>query len=227
MPRNAHYASIGELPDTIPVFPLRGCILLPKTTLPLNIFEPRYLAMIDAVIRGPRLLGIVQPDHAAPTVESPEGKAVPLRRIGGLGRLVAFREQSDGRYMITLRGVGRFAIASELDTSEPYRTCRPDYAPFAADLDARETEDGIDRKHLIETLKKFFAAKNLDVDWSGISALSSEDLVNALSVAGPYGPEEKQALIEAIDAPARAEILIALAQMEIAGAAHDASDKIQ
>jgi len=210
-----HYLTIGDLPTTLRLFPLRGVILLPRSTLPLNVFEPRYLSLVNDVLAGDRLIGVVQLEAGG--VESPDGKDVALRRIGGAGRLTAFQETDDGRYLITLSGISRFAIREELETDAPYRTCSIDWKPYSGDLEHGRGEDEVDRDRLIEVLRKYLDVNKLSADWEGINNSSNELLVNTLSMISPYGPEEKQALLEAGGLKQRAEVLVALAEMELAG----------
>ena len=213
MPMNATYRGPGDLPEVIPVFPLPGALLLPRGQMPLNIFEPRYLAMIDDALRsGSRLIGMIQPDTAHPGPEERPN----LYKIGCVGRLTQFAESGDGRYLIQLTGVSRFRIAEELATTTLYRQCRVTYAPFADDFVARKGEEDVDRDAVLDTLTKFLKANSLKVDWDGIRAAPNEALVNALAMMSPYGPAEKQALLEAPDLKTRAEILIAVTQMDLA-----------
>lgn len=215
MPEN--YLTIGDLPETLKIFPLRGVIMLPRSTLPLNVFEPRYLALVNDVLASDRLVGIVQPGSREGDTESPEGKDVALRGTGGAGRLTAFQETDDGRYLITLSGLARFTITGEVNTDAPYRTCTVDWNPFAGDLEQGRGEDAVDRDRLLAVLKKYLKVNKLSADWDGINNSSNELLVNTLSMISPYGPEEKQALLEAADLKTRAEVLVALAEMELAG----------
>jgi Lon protease-like protein len=213
MPMNAEFLGPGDLPDTIPVFPLPGALLLPRGTMPLNIFEPRYLVMIDDALRsGHRLIGMIQPDPAHP---GPEDKP-NLYRTGCVGRLTQFAETGDGRYLIQLTGVARFRIEDELAVATPYRQCRVTYAPFADDFVAHRGEDDVDREALLQALKDFLKANNLKADWEGIENAPNEALVNALAMMSPYGAAEKQALLEAPDLKTRAEILVAVTEIELA-----------
>jgi len=210
------YVKTSDLPDTLKVFPLRGVILLPRSTLPLNVFEPRYLTLVNDVLAGDRLIGIVQPDTDDDSNESPQGKDIGLRQTGGAGRLTAYQETDDGRYLITLSGVCRFSISHEENTDAPYRMCAVDWKSFAGDLEQGRGEQEVDRDRLISVLKKYLKANKLSADWDGINNSSNELLVNTLSMISPYGPEEKQALLEAGDLKTRAEVLTALAEMELA-----------
>jgi uncharacterized protein len=208
------YRTAADLPASLPVFPLQGCILLPRSSLPLNIFEPRYLTMVDDVIAGNRIVGIVQPLGA--TEESPQAKGHPLRQTGCAGRLSAFSETEDGRLLITLTGICRFDIAGETSTAKPYRICDADYAQYLKDLVRGHGQDAVNWPRFLEVLKNYLEARHLSADWDSIQRSPAELLINTLSMISPYGPEEKQALLEAPDLKTRAEILMALAEMEIA-----------
>ena len=215
MPMNAQYRGPIDLPEVIPVFPLPGALLLPRGQMPLNIFEPRYLAMIDDALRsGLRLVGMIQPDPARP---GPEDKPV-LYKIGCVGRLTQIAESGDGRYLIQLTGISRFRIRHELAAATLYRQCEVDYAPFADDFIARKGEEQVDRPRLLAALSAFLKARRLEADWQGIENAPNEALVNALAMMSPYGPAEKQALLEAPDLKTRAEILVAVTEMELAKA---------
>jgi Lon protease-like protein len=188
MPMNADYRGPIDLPGVIPVFPLPGALLLPRGQMPLNIFEPRYLAMIDDSLRdGHRMIGMIQPDsaHAGPP-DKP-----PLYKIGCVGRITQLAESGDGRYLLELTGVSRFRIEEELTANTAYRQCRVTYAPFADDFVARKGEDAVDRKALLRALNDFMQANDLKADWEDIDQAPNEALVNALSMMSPYGPAEK------------------------------------
>jgi uncharacterized protein len=213
MPMNAVYQGPGDLTDVIPVFPLPGALLLPRGQMPLNIFEPRYVAMIDDALRsGHRLIGMIQPDAAHPGAESRPN----LYRIGCVGRITQIAETGDGRYLMQLTGIARFRLEQELPVNTLYRQCRVSYLPFVDDFTARRGEEAVDREQLLEALTMFLKANNLKADWDGIENAPSEALVNALAMMAPYGPAEKQALLEAPDLKTRAEILVALTEMEMA-----------
>src|SRR6516225_3012211 len=202
MPMNARYRGAVDLPQVIPVFPLPGALLLPRGQMPLNIFEPRYVAMIDDALRaGHRLIGMIQPDAAHPGPESKPN----LYRIGGVGR-----------YLLQLTGVARFRVEEELTVSTPYRQCRVSYAPFIDDFTPRKGEDDVDRAGLLRALSDFLKANDLKADWEGIENAPNEALVNALAMMSPYGTAEKQALLEAPDLKARAAILSAATEIELA-----------
>ena len=216
------YRGPADVPRQVPVFPLRGAILLPRAALRLNVFEPRYLAMVDDAVAGARVLAIVQPASSGEG-ESPPGKAVPLKRVGCTGRLTAYQELEDGRLLITLIGIARCTLTDEIDSAKPYRLWSVNCEPFAQDFVAGAGEREVDRERLLTTLNGYLQARQLRADWSAIGNSPNEALVNALSVMSPYGPEEKQALLEAPDLKARAEVLVALAEMEMA-ARGDSSD---
>src|SRR5436305_3598139 len=213
MPMNVIYKGSADLPENIPVFPLAGALLLPRGQLPLNIFEPRYLAMVDDSLRdGHRLIGMIQPDTAHP---GPDRKP-SLYQVGCAGRITQLAETGDGRYLLQLTGVARFRIEQELSVATAYRQCRVTYQPFADDFIARKGEDEVDRKAVLEALTSFLKANNLKTDWQGVESAPNEALVNALAMMSPYGTPEKQALLEAPDLKSRAEILVAVTEMELA-----------
>ncbi|RDV04000.1 LON peptidase substrate-binding domain-containing protein [Undibacter mobilis] len=213
MPMNPRYRSPVDLPGVIPVFPLAGALLLPRGQLPLNIFEPRYLAMIDDALRdGHRLIGMIQPDGVT---ESPRLKPA-LFKVGCVGRITQLAESGDGRYIIELTGVARFRIEEELTVNTDYRQCRVTYAPFADDFVARKGEDAVDREALLRALTDFMTANDMTADWDDIKQAPTEALVNGLSMMSPYGAPEKQALLEAPDLKTRAELLVAITEIELA-----------
>jgi Lon protease-like protein len=213
MPMNAEYNNPGDVADVIPVFPLPGALLLPRGQMPLNIFEPRYLAMIDDALRsGHRLIGMIQPDTAHPGQDDKP----TLYKVGCVGRITQLAETGDGRYLLQLTGIVRFRVDKELAVATPYRQCRVLYKPFIDDFTARKGEDEVDRAEVLRTLTDFLKANNLKTDWDGIKSAPNEALVNALAMMSPFGPAEKQALLEAPDLKTRAEILVALTEMELA-----------
>jgi Lon protease-like protein len=211
----------------MPVFPLRGAILLPRATLALNVFEPRYLVLVDFVLAGDRLVGIVQPAPEAGKTESPTGKTFPLRRVGCVGRITAFSEGDDGRVMLSLTGIARFKVLHDIESDEPFRFCQVGFAEFASDFRSGYGEEDVDRSRLLTTLRNYLTANNLSADWDRIDRASNERLVNMLSILSPYGAEEKQALLEARDLKARAEALVALAEMELASRDDGSGTSIQ
>ncbi|HTC06211.1 MAG TPA: LON peptidase substrate-binding domain-containing protein [Xanthobacteraceae bacterium] len=214
MPMNTAYRGPEAVPDVIPVFPLPGALLLPRGQMPLNIFEPRYLAMIDDALRsGIRLIGMIQPDPTRPGADPDKPH---LFQVGCVGRMTQFAESGDGRYLIQLTGVARFRIAEELSVTTPYRQCRVTYQPFVDDFTPRMGEDEVDRKALLRALTSFLKANNLKADWEGIENAPNEALVNALAMMSPYDAAEKQAMLEAPDLKTRAEILVAVTEIELA-----------
>jgi Lon protease-like protein len=224
MPMNAMYRGPGELPAIIPVFPLSGALLLPRGQMPLNIFEPRYLAMIDdAMADRHRLIGMIQPDTAHPGSEDKPN----LYKIGCAGRITQLAETGDGRYVLELTGITRFRIVDEPHVLTPYRQCRVDYHPFVDDFEPRKGEDAVDREALLKALAGFLKANKLNADWDGIEKAPNEALVNALAMMSPYGAAEKQAMLEAQDLKTRAEILVALTEMELARGESEGETKLQ
>ena len=200
-----------DLPDIIPVFPLPGALLLPRSRLPLHLFEPRYLAMMDDVLKTDnRLIGMIQP-YDAP------GKAGQLHAIGCAGRLTAFSETEDGRYMVTLSGMSRFRIVEEEEGFTPYRRCKVSWDGFGRDLGPTEMDEGFDREHFLQTLGRFFDDQGLKTDWESLSEAEDELLINSLSMLCPFEPEDKQALLEAPSLTARRETLVTLIEFALRG----------
>lgn len=213
MPMNADYRGPQDLPEVIPVFPLPGALLLPRGQLPLNIFEPRYLSMVDDSLRGGhRLIGMIQPDEAHPVNE----ERPHLYKIGCAGRITQIAETGDGRYVLQLTGVARFRVREELAGETLYRRCKVSYEPFTDDFIPRKGEEEVDRERLLKALTAFLKENNLQADWEGIEKAPNEALVNALAMMSPYGAAEKQALLEAPDLKTRAEVLVALTEIELA-----------
>jgi hypothetical protein len=219
------YRKPADLPHRVPIFPLRRTIVLPRVGLPLTIFEPRYLAMLEDAIAGDRVLGLVQPQGGGE--ESPLGKSVELRSVGCVGRLTAFEELDDGRVLITLSGVARCVLEQELACDKPYRLWNVGFARFQGDFIAGAGEDSVNREALLETLRTYLEVRNLSADWSAIANASTERLVNSLAVISPYGPEEKQALLEAPDLKTRAETLVALAELDLAAGSQGSGSRLQ
>jgi len=206
------YIRAADLPQVIPVFPLSGILLLPRGQLPLNIFEPRYLNMVDDAMAGDRIIGMIQPAGGLARLPT-------LSPVGCAGRITSFNETSDGRYLITLTGVSRFRIAGELPVQTPYRQVRATFAEWEADLTAPPAgEGGLDREGLLDALKAYLETRGLDIDWDTAETAPPEALVNSLAMALPFDPPEKQALLEAADLDRRTEVLTALMQI---GAASD------
>ncbi|MDQ0317075.1 LON peptidase substrate-binding domain-containing protein [Amorphus orientalis] len=221
---NQVYERAGDIPATIPVFPLSGALLLPKVQLPLNIFEPRYMAMIDAAMRTERVIGMVQPRFDEP--DGDEGDHPALCAVGCLGRVTTLQESGDGRYLITLSGITRFRIEEELDTATPYRMCRITTEPFASDLDEETEGADVDRDAVLKAFGDYLAANDLEADWKSVREASNEALVNTLAMMSPYGPAEKQALLEAANLKERAETLVAITEIELARSASDQTTTI-
>lgn len=201
------YAHIEDLPAVLPVFPLTGALLLPRGLLPLNVFEPRYLTMIDAAMAGNRIIGMVQPK-----VHEDKEMRPPLSSIGCAGRITSYQETDDGRYVIALTGICRFRIAEERDVATPFRQVTADYAPFAADLVGSDYEE-FSRERLMSALKSWLTQRELKVDWQSVMSAPAESLINALAMMCPFEPAEKQALLEAPDLAERGDTLVALLEM--------------
>lgn len=208
--RPAHAAP--TLPAELPIFPLSGALLLPRGRLPLNVFEPRYLAMVEDVLGGCRMIGMVQP-------LDPDGRdaAPPIYGLGCAGRITSFSETDDGRFLITLTGVSRFIVAGETEQAPGgYRRVRASWDHYAADLKCCE-KGGLDRQRLLSALRPYFKTHGLKAEWSSMECAPEELLVNSLSMICPFLPCEKQALLEAADLTERANLLIALVEMDILG----------
>ena len=212
MAGNHRYGTSAELPATIPVFPLSGALLLPSGQMPLNIFEPRYLAMVDAALAGDRVIGMIQPRGECAKV----GAAPDLCDVGCIGRIVQFAETGDGRYLVTLAGVSRFRILEELSVTTPFRQCRIGATDFSDLDDPRRGEEEVDREGLLRTFRDYLSANNLEADWESVERASNAGLVTALSMMSPWGASEKQALLEAADHAERARTLIAITEIALA-----------
>jgi uncharacterized protein len=209
------YRKAADLPQVIPVFPLDEVLLLPHGQLPLNIFEPRYLNMVDDAMGAERMIGMIQ-TRAGGDRERPA-----LAAIGCLGRITRFTETGDGRYLITLTGVCRFAVGPELPLRSPYRQIRADFAPFEADLKAVGDDDGFDRMLFLRALKAYLERRSLEVDWEAAKTAPGDALVNSLAMLLPFEAAEKQALLEAMTLAERREALIALMEIDAAGRSGD------
>lgn len=196
-----------ELPAVIPVFPLTGAILLPKGQLPLNIFEPRYLRMIDDALAGARIIGMIQPREAEADSKP------PLYDVGCAGRITTFQETGDGRYLISLYGLSRFRVATELGAATPYRQVNADYTAFLGDMSEDRSVGAVSRERLFDAMRGYFASEGLSTDWQEAAAAPTEALVNSLAMGCPFAPNEKQALLEAGNLADRADCLIALMRM--------------
>lgn len=210
------YDSPSDLPSTLPMFPLRGAILLPRASLTLNVFEPRYLALVDYALANERLIGVVQPAGNSGSAESPQGKNFAIRSVGCLGRITSFNESEDGPTVISLTGIARFRVGDEVASEAPFRLFGADVNTYADDFICDLGEEDVDRVRLLATLRRYLEANGLNADWERINEAANEQLVNTLSILSPYGPEEKQALLEARSLKDRADALVALAEMELA-----------
>ncbi len=203
------YVRAQDLPMVIPVFPLDGALLLPHAALPLNIFEPRYLAMVDEAMAAERIIGMVQ------TRPGGDPDRPSLQPVGCAGKITTFAETGDGRYLITLTGVSRFKTREELPALGPYRRVRADFSAYEDDLsDKEDAEDGFDRLRLLAALKAYLHRRSMDVDWDTAKDAPAEALVNSLAMALPFEPNEKQALLEAPSLAARRETLAALMEID-------------
>jgi Lon protease-like protein len=209
MPRRYH--SYSDLPHSLPLFPLSGVLLLPRGQLPLNVFEPRYLEMVDYALAGDRLIGMIQP------AESDDKVAIPrLTQVGCAGKIMTFRETDDNRYLITLNGICRFRLSGEMPSATPWRAGYCDFAAFAGDL-AQPRDEDFPRDRLLKALKNYLSNRDMQADWSSVMTAPGEALINALAMMCPFDPAEKQALLEAEGVAQRASALIAL--LEIGGEA--------
>jgi Lon protease-like protein len=204
------------LPESLPLFPLTGVLLLPRAHLPLNIFEPRYLAMSEAALAESRLIGMIQPLEGKGDAGDP-----PLYKTGCAGRIVEFRETGDGRFLVTLLGVSRFNLAREQPKTELFRRAVPDWSPYAGDRDERENP-GFDRARLMKTLGPFLSKNGVKADQDSVQSAPSARLVDAVAMMAPLAPREKQALLEAGPA-ARALLLTQLMEMSLLADAVPAS----
>lgn len=208
-----------DLPDELPLFPLTGVLLLPRGRLPLNVFEPRYLAMVDHALGHGRLIGIIQPDTDGTIgLSAPDGSG--LYRTGCAGRITSFQETGDGRYLITLHGVCRFDIAEELPPRSGYRAARADWQPYLADLADGEAVR-IDRGRLLGCLRIYFDAQGIEADWDTLEKTPDDRLVTTLAMVCPFDPAEKQALLEAAGLAQRARLLTGLIEAALRGGSDD------
>ncbi len=201
----------AALPQEIPVFPLTGVLLLPRGQLPLNIFESRYLAMIEDALKSSRIIGIIQPrDFQQGTTND----TAPLFATGGAGRITAFEETDDGRYLITLTGVSRFQLTQETGLQNGYRRAQVNWEPFKDDLQSPDCL-GIDRNHLKDLLRSYFHLEGLSCSWDSIDSANDDKLITALSMICPLDPGEKQALLEAACCRTRAKMFMTMLEMAV------------
>ena len=211
---NVTYNSGGDLPLQVPVLPLSGALLLPGGQLPLNIFEPRYLELFEDAVTNDRLIAMIQP-LGEPTREEEFANADPqLYKIGCLGRITAFQESGDGRYLVNLSGICRFKILAPLKAAKNYHVYKVEY--FESDFNDQIKNQNVDRDRLLTTFRNYLEANQMDADWESVEETDTDDLVNALCMMSPYGPAEKQAMLEAGDITLRAETLIAITEIELA-----------
>ena len=203
-----------DLPGVIPVFPLPGALLLPRSRLPLHVFEPRYLAMLDDVLKtDTRVIGMIQPNAVAGRDGDPG-----LHRIGCAGRITQFSETEDGRYMLTLTGISRYRVLEEVTGFTPYRRCKVSWDGFERDqASGAEGDEGFDREALMRLLNRYFSARNLSADWSALQDAEDELLINSLSMLLDFAPEDKQALLEAPRLETRRETLVTLIEYALRG----------
>ncbi|MBQ0752065.1 MAG: LON peptidase substrate-binding domain-containing protein [Roseovarius sp.] len=202
-----------DLPEIIPVFPLPGALLLPRSRLPLHLFEPRYLAMLEDALKTPgRLIGMIQPNR----VPGREG-GTGLHAIGCVGRVTQFSETEDGRYMITLTGLSRFRVLDEVEGFTPYRRARVSWAGFERDLGPVDSDPGFDRRAFLKLLARYFEARDLQTDWDSLKEAEDELLINSLSMLLGFEPEDKQALLEAPSLSTRRETLVTLIEYVLRG----------
>ena len=218
---SSRYREPADLPEKIPLFPLAGALLLPRTDLPLNIFEPRYLLMIEEAMRNERVIGIIQPqghsDMAQPELES----------VGCAGRITSYSETEDGRLFVTITGVCRFAVLKEVEASTPYRQAIVDYRPYAIDFVSETGARSVNREQLIKAFRQYLEANDMSADWNEVEAVSTEVLVNTLSLLAPYPARDKQALLEAPDLKSRADVLVALTELALAKSSSGPSRRMQ
>jgi Lon protease-like protein len=212
---------LEALPAEFPVFPLTGALLLPGGRLPLNIFEPRYLAMIEDSLAAGRYFGMVQPDKRLARGDTGPG----LYRVGCLGRISSFSETDDGRYLITLTGLIRFTIIEEVEGARGYRRVRAALNGFAGDLIESPGHLPFERTALLEALRRYFANAGVEANWDAISTMPDSALIVSLCMACPFDPDEKQALLEARDEAERARALLALLEINSFDDGHDEDEE--
>lgn len=206
----------ADLPEVVSLFPLPGALLLPRSNLPLHIFEPRYLAMVEDALKSPlRMIAMIAPFGTA--VADPQPETSRLSVIGCAGRITRFHEMDDGRLMITLTGLSRFRLRDEVEGFTPWRRAHVDWADFARDLGPAETDPALDRSALLALVGRFLAPHNLSLDLQALAAATDEDIVNALSMICPFAPADKQALLEAPSLPTRRETLVTLMEYALHG----------
>lgn len=228
--------ALSALPEIIPVFPLEGALLLPRARLPLNIFEPRYLAMVDDALRSDlRLIGMIQPLARADEGRAQEAlrrtgrdDSPPVFSIGCAGRITSFSETEDGRYLIALSGLSRFKVVEEIEGFTPFRRMKVDWRPFESDL-ARDSYEVDEDQHesFVTLARSYFASAELAADWDSLSRADHETLMNAIAMLCPFSPQEKQALLEAPTLDDRERDLRALMRFAIAAPAASGGGDLQ
>ena len=214
---NAFTTSFDELPDSLPIFPLVGVLLLPRGQLPLNIFEPRYLAMVTSALGGDRMIGMIQPKDSSSNDANPQ-----VYQTGCAGRIIRFEEMEDGRFLINLLGWSRFKIREERGLNRGFRSVIADWTPYRTDLEKSESSE-FDRERLLRSLRSYFEIQGIQVDWENVQEAQDERLINMVAMACPFEPLEKQALLEAQNLTVRAETLISLIEMVVLSTAGDDS----
>ncbi len=210
MQRGFH--SFTDLPATLPVFPLTGVLLLPRAALPLNVFEPRYLELVDDALKGNKLIGMIQPTESEDSVLRPR-----LSSVGCAGRIISWRETEDNRYLITLAGLCRFKVKEEISALSAYRQVACDFAGFASDLADGDEDGEFPRERLLAALKEYLSRRDMKADWKSVMTAPAESLVNALAMMCPFEPAEKQALLEAPSWPERVSTLVTLLEISTLG----------
>ena len=218
---SSRYREPSDLPKQIPLFPLAGALLLPRTDLPLNIFEPRYLLMIEEAMRADRVIGIIQPQGSSDTNQP------NLESVGCAGRITSYSETDDGRLLVTITGICRFSVVNEIEVNTPYRQADVDYRPFAVDFVSETGARSVNRDQLIKAFRQYLEANDMSADWNEVEAVSTEVLVNTLSLLAPYPARDKQALLEAPDLKSRADVLVALTELALAKSSPGTSRRMQ
>jgi Lon protease-like protein len=221
MTQNQRYQEISDLPEHLPLFPLVGALLLPRVDLPLNVFEPRYLALVEDAMASHRMIGMIQP------LDGESDDKPKLQAIGCAGRITAYSEAEDGRLMITITGVCRFTLDEEGQTGKPYREATVDYTKFVGDLVSETGSSSVNRRELVTAFRNYLEANSMTANWREVEAVSTEILVNTLSLLAPYPPRDKQALLEAPDLKSRAEVLVALTELQLSRSGTSSRQRMQ
>ncbi len=214
MPRSPFMPNYDHLPNMLPIFPLESAVVMPEADLPLNIFEPRYLNLVQDALATHHMFGMVQPDP------SRKGSPTPVYRTGCAGRITSYRETADGRILLALSGVCRFDIQQELATTRGYRTIVPDWSRFALDLELQNPQLLIDRNRFLGTLRRYLSAKNLDTDWDSLEKTPILQLVHSLTTLLPLEPADKQAILESIEPSSQIDALLAILEMSLHDSGH-------